>query len=80
VDHVPIYNKISKILKKMQVFYLNCFLMLPSSILRTVSDPLHLYKPYGLIPELFDFPVHNAYQIHLESAFLLYLNNIQSIT
>jgi hypothetical protein len=49
VHHVPIYNKISKILKKMWVFCPHCILMLPSSILRTVPGPLDLYKPYGSI-------------------------------
>ena len=76
MHHVPIYNKNSKILKKMWVFYLHCILMLRSSVLRTVQGPLDLYNPYGLIPELFDFSVHNAYQMHLESTFLLHLNHI----
>jgi hypothetical protein len=69
-------TKISKILKKMWVFFPHCILMLPSSVLRTVPGPLDLYKPYGPIPELFDFPVQNAYQMHLESVFLLHLNHI----
>jgi hypothetical protein len=76
VHHVPIYNKISKILKKMWVFYPHCILMLPSSVPRTVPGPLDLYKPYGSIPELFEFPVQNAYQMHLKSAFLLHPNHI----
>jgi hypothetical protein len=76
VHHVPIYNKISKILKKMQLFYSHCILMLPSSVLKTVPGPLDLYKPYGSIPEMFDFSVQNAYQMHLESTFLLHLNHI----
>jgi hypothetical protein len=76
VHHVPIDNKISKILKKMWVFYLHCILMLPSSILRTVPGPLDLYNPYGSITELFDFPVQNVHQMHLESAFLLHLDHI----
>jgi hypothetical protein len=74
VHYVLIYNKISKILKKMWVFCPHCILMLPSSILRTVPCPLDLYNPYGSILELFDFPVQNAYQMHLESAFLLHLS------
>ena len=57
MHHVPMYNKISKILKTMWVFYLHFILMLPSSVLRTVQGPLDLYNPYGLIPELFDFLV-----------------------
>jgi hypothetical protein len=77
VHHVPIYNKISKIPKKMWVFCLHCILMLPRSILRTVPGPLDLYKPYGLILELFDFTVQNAYQMHLKSTFLIHLNHIQ---
>jgi hypothetical protein len=60
VHHVPIYNKISKILKKIRVFFPHCILMLPSSVLRTVPGPLDLYKPYGSVSELFDFPVENA--------------------
>jgi hypothetical protein len=76
VHHVPIYNKISKVLKKMRVFCPHCILMLPSSVLRTRPVPLDLYKPYGSISELFDFPVQNAYQMHLESSFLLHLNHI----
>jgi hypothetical protein len=76
VHHVPIYKKTSKILKKMWVFYLNCILMLPSSVLRIVPGPLDLYKPYGSILELFDFLVQNAYQMHLESVFVLHLNHI----
>jgi hypothetical protein len=76
VHHVPIYNKVSKILKKTWVLCPHCLLMLPSSILRTVPGPLDLYKPYGSVPKLFDFPVQNAYWMHLESAFLLHLNHI----
>jgi hypothetical protein len=76
VHHVPIYNKISKFLKKMWVFYPHCILMLPSSVLGTALGPLDLYNPYGSISKMFDFPVQNAYQMHLESAFLLHLNHI----
>ena len=72
VHNIPIYNKTLKILKKMQVFYLHCILMLPSSILRTVPGPLDLYNLYGLILELFDFPVHNAYQMYLVLALKIY--------
>jgi hypothetical protein len=76
VHHVPMYKKISKILKTMWVFYLHCILMLPSSVLRTIQGPLDLYNPYGLIPELFDFLVQNAHRMHLKSAFLLHLDHI----
>jgi hypothetical protein len=76
VHYIHIYNKISKILKKMRVFYPHCIFMLPSSILRTILGPLDFYKPYGSIPELFDFLVQNAYRMHLESSFLLHLNHI----
>jgi hypothetical protein len=65
-----------KILKKMWLLCLPYILMLPSSILRTVLGPLNLYKPYGLIPELFDFSVQNAHRTHLKSVFLLHLNHI----
>ena len=61
VHHVPIYNKISKILKKMCVFCPHFILMLPSSILMTVPGPLDLYNPYGLILELlnsFNMPIN----------------------
>jgi hypothetical protein len=46
------------------------------SVFRSVPGPLDLYKPYGSIPELFDFSIQDAHQMHLESAFLLHLNNI----
>jgi hypothetical protein len=72
----PYTTEFSKIFKKMQVLCPHCILMLPSSILRTVPGPLDLYKPYGSVMELLDFPVQNAHQMHLKSSFLLHLNHI----
>ena len=69
-------RKISKIFKKMWVFCPHSIFMLPSCILKTIPGPLDLYKPYGSILELYDFPVQNVYQIHLKSASLLHLNQI----
>jgi hypothetical protein len=51
----PCTTKFSKFFKKMWVFCPHCILVLPSSIFRSIPGPLDLYKPYGLIPELFDF-------------------------
>jgi hypothetical protein len=73
----PYTTNVSKIpFKKMWVFFPHCIIMLPSSVFGSVPVPLDLYKPYGSIPELFDFSVQNAHWMHLESAFLLHLNNI----
>jgi hypothetical protein len=72
----PYTTKFSNFFKNMRVFFLHFILMLPSSIFRFISGPLDLYKPYGLIPELFDFPVQNVHRMHLESALLLHLNSI----
>jgi hypothetical protein len=51
----PYTTKFSIFFKKMWVFCPHCILMLPSSVFRSVPGPLDLYKPYGSIPELFDF-------------------------
>jgi hypothetical protein len=72
----PYTTKFSKSFKNMQVFCLHFILMLPSSVFRSVPGPLDLYKPYGSIPELFDFSIQDACRMHLESTFLLHLNNI----
>jgi hypothetical protein len=72
----PYTTEFSKIFKKMWVFCPHHILMLPSSVLRTVLGPLDLYKPYGLVMELLDFPVQNVHQMHLKNAFLLHLNHI----
>jgi hypothetical protein len=72
----PYISEFSKIFKNMWVLYLHCIFMIPSSILRTILGPLNLYKPYGLVPELFDFSVQNVHQMHLKSTFLLHLNHI----
>jgi hypothetical protein len=69
-------TKFSKFFKTMQVFFPHCILMLPSSVFRSVPGSLDLYKPYGSIPELFDFSIQDAHRMHLESAFLLHLDNI----
>jgi hypothetical protein len=66
----PYTKKNSKILKKMWVFCLHCILILPSSILRNVPGPLGLYKPYGSIPELLDFPVQNVHRMHFKKHIL----------
>jgi hypothetical protein len=72
----PYTTKFSKFFKKMQVFYLHCILMLPSNVFRSVPGPLDLYNPYGSIPELLYFSIQDVHWMHLESAFLLHLNNI----
>jgi hypothetical protein len=72
----PYTTKFSKFFKKMWVFYPHCILMLPSSVFGSIPGPSNLYNPYGLIPKLFDFLVQNAHRMHLETAFLLHLNNI----
>jgi hypothetical protein len=72
----PYITEFSKIFKKMWVFCPHCIFMFPSSILRTVPGPLNLYKPYGSVLELFDFPVQNAHRMHLKSVFLFHLNHI----
>ena len=72
----PYTTKFSKFFKTMQVLYLHCILMLPSSVFRSVPGPLDIYNPYGLIPELFYFSIQDAHRMHLESTFLLHLNNI----
>jgi hypothetical protein len=72
----PYTTQFSKNFKKMRVFCSHCILMIPSSAFKSVPGPLYLYKPYGSISELFDFPVQNVHRMHLESAFLLHLNNI----
>jgi hypothetical protein len=69
-------NNLSKILKKMWVFYPHSIFMLPSCVIKTVLGPLDLYKPYGSTSELFYFLVQNVYRMHLKSAFLLHLNHI----
>jgi hypothetical protein len=72
----PCIIEFSKIFKNMWVFYPHCIFMLPSSILRTVPGPLNLYNPYGLVLEIFEFPVQIAHWMHLKNAFLFHLNHI----
>jgi hypothetical protein len=72
----PYTTKFLKFFKKMQVLCPHCILMLPSSVFRSIPGPLDLYKPYGSIPELFDFLIQDAHRMHLENTFLLHLNNI----
>jgi hypothetical protein len=72
----PYTTKFKKFFKKMRVLCPHFILMLPSSGFRSVPGPLDLYKPYGSISELFDFSIQDAHRMHLESAFLLHLNNI----
>jgi hypothetical protein len=69
-------TKFSKFFKNMRVLCPHCILMLPSSIFKSVPGPLDLYNPYGSILELFDFSIQNMHRMHLESTFLLHLNNI----
>ena len=72
----PYTTKFSKFFKNMQVLCPHCILMIPSSVFRSVPGPMDLYKPYGSIPELFDFSIQDAHRMHLENAFLLHLNSI----
>ena len=72
----PYTTKFSKFFKKTWVLCPHCILMLPSSVFRSVPGSLDLYKPSGSIPELFDFSIQDAQRMHLESTFLLHLNNI----
>jgi hypothetical protein len=72
----PYTTKLSKFFKKMQVFCLHYILILPSSVFKFVPGPLDLYKPYISIPKLFDFSIQDVHRMHLESAFLLHLDNI----
>ena len=74
--YTHIQPKFQKSSKYVWVFYPHSIFMLPICIFGTVLVPLDLYKLYGLIPELFDFLVHNVYQMYLESVFLLHLNHI----
>jgi hypothetical protein len=72
----PYISDFSKIFKNMRVFCPHCIFMLPSSILRVILGPLNIYKTYGLVPKMFDFPVQNVHQMHLKSALLLHFNHI----
>jgi hypothetical protein len=72
----PYTTEFSKIFKTMWVFCPHHILMLPSSVLETVPGPLDLYKPYGSVMELLEFPVQNTHQMHLKITFLLHLNHI----
>jgi hypothetical protein len=61
----PYTTKFLKFFKKMRVFCPHCILMLPSSVFRSVPGLLDLYKPYGLISELFDFSIQDAHWMQL---------------
>ena len=51
-------------------------LHLPCSLFRFVVLPLHLYLPYGLVPEHFDLPVEDAHWLDLELSLKFHLNHI----
>ena len=51
-------------------------LQLPRSLFKTVVLPLHLYLPYGLVPEHCDFPDEDAHWIDSELSLGFHLNQI----
>ena len=53
----------------------NSILQLPCSLFRTEVLPLHLYLPYGLVPEHCDLPVEDVHWLNLELSLGFHLNH-----
>ena len=51
-------------------------LQLPHSLFKSVVLPLHLYLPYGSVPEHCDLPVEDAHWLDLEFSLGFHLNHI----
>ena len=51
-------------------------LQLPRSLIQTVVLPLHLYLPYGSVPEHCDLPLEDAHWLGLELSLGFHLNHI----
>ena len=51
-------------------------LQLPHSLFRSIMLPLHLYLPYGLVPEHCDLPVEDAHWLDSELSLRFHLNHI----
>ena len=51
-------------------------LQLPRSLFRSVMLPLHLYLPYGSVPEHCDLPVEDAHWLDLQLSLGFHLNHI----
>ena len=51
-------------------------LQIPRSLFRSVILPLHLYLPYGLVPEHYDLPVEDTHWLDLELTLGFHLNHI----
>ena len=55
---------------------LHGILQLPCGLFRTVVLTLHLYLPYGSVPEHCDLPVEDAHWLDSELSLRFHLNHI----
>ena len=75
-DLLVLSSTICRIEQK-RTFQLHGILHLPHSFFRTVVLPLHLYLPYGSVPEHCDLPIEDAHWIDLELSHGFNLNHIR---
>ena len=73
------YTSIASVFRRIEQKWMcqsHGILQLPRSLFRSVALPLHLYLPYGSVPEHCDLPVEDMHWLDLELSLGFHLNHI----